>query len=49
VDSGDSSAVHDALARAVREGVLRSYLAHPDGRRRDSIMYSLLPGELRGA
>jgi RimJ/RimL family protein N-acetyltransferase len=32
-----------------REGVLRSHLAHPDGRRRDSVMYSLLPGELRGA
>lgn len=30
-----------------REGVLRSHLLHPDGRRRDSIMFSLLPGELR--
>jgi RimJ/RimL family protein N-acetyltransferase len=30
-----------------REGVLRSHLAHPDGRRRDSVMFSLLPGELR--
>jgi RimJ/RimL family protein N-acetyltransferase len=29
-----------------REGVLRSYLLHPDGRRRDSVMFSLLPGEL---
>jgi RimJ/RimL family protein N-acetyltransferase len=29
-----------------REGVLRSHLVHPDGRRRDSIMFSLLPGEL---
>jgi RimJ/RimL family protein N-acetyltransferase len=29
-----------------REGVLRSHLLHPDGRRRDSIMFSLLPGEL---
>jgi RimJ/RimL family protein N-acetyltransferase len=29
------------------EGVLRSHLLHPDGRRRDSIMFSLLPGELR--
>lgn len=28
------------------EGVLRSHLLHPDGRRRDSVMYSLLPGEL---
>jgi RimJ/RimL family protein N-acetyltransferase len=30
-----------------REGVLRSHLVHPDGRRRDSVMFSLLPGELR--
>jgi len=30
-----------------REGVLRSHLQHPDGRRRDSVMFSLLPGELR--
>ena len=30
-----------------REGVLRSHLPHPDGRRRDSVMFSLLPGELR--
>jgi RimJ/RimL family protein N-acetyltransferase len=29
-----------------REGVLRSHLLHRDGRRRDSIMFSLLPGEL---
>jgi RimJ/RimL family protein N-acetyltransferase len=29
-----------------REGVLRSHLAHPDGRRRDSVIFSLLPGEL---
>jgi RimJ/RimL family protein N-acetyltransferase len=29
-----------------REGVLRSHLAQPDGRRRDSMMFSLLPGEL---
>ncbi len=29
-----------------REGVLRSHLCHPDGRRRDSVMFSLLPGEL---
>jgi RimJ/RimL family protein N-acetyltransferase len=29
-----------------REGVLRSHLVHPDGRRRDSVMYSLLPAEL---
>jgi RimJ/RimL family protein N-acetyltransferase len=30
-----------------REGVLRAHLRHPDGRVRDSVMYSLLPGELR--
>jgi RimJ/RimL family protein N-acetyltransferase len=30
-----------------REGILRSHVLHPDGRRRDSIMFSLLPGELR--
>jgi RimJ/RimL family protein N-acetyltransferase len=29
-----------------REGVLRSHLLHPDGRRRDSVMFSLLPREL---
>jgi RimJ/RimL family protein N-acetyltransferase len=29
------------------EGVLRSHVPHPDGRRRDSLMFSLLPGELR--
>ena len=29
-----------------REGILRSHLDHPDGRRRDSVMFSLLPGEL---
>jgi RimJ/RimL family protein N-acetyltransferase len=29
-----------------QEGVLRSHLLHPDGRRRDSVMFSLLPGEL---
>lgn len=30
-----------------REGVLRSHLLHPNGVRRDSVMFSLLPGELR--
>jgi RimJ/RimL family protein N-acetyltransferase len=30
----------------IREGVLRSHIRHPDGRRRDSVMFSLLPGEL---
>jgi RimJ/RimL family protein N-acetyltransferase len=29
------------------EGVLRAHLRHPDGRIRDSVMFSLLPGELR--
>ena len=29
-----------------REGVLRSHLRHPDGRIRDSVMFSLLTGEL---
>ncbi len=29
-----------------REGVMRSHLDHPDGRRRDSVLFSLLPGEL---
>ncbi len=30
-----------------REGVLRSHLRHPNGYRRDSVFFSLLPGELR--
>lgn len=30
-----------------REGVLRSHMRHPDGRRRDSVIFSLLPGELQ--
>jgi RimJ/RimL family protein N-acetyltransferase len=30
-----------------REGVLRAHLRHPDGRIRYSVMFSLLPGELR--
>lgn len=30
-----------------REGVLRAHLRHPDGRIRDSVIFSLLPGELR--
>ena len=29
-----------------REGVIRSHLRHPDGQRRDSVLFSLLPGEL---
>ena len=31
-----------------REGVLRAHLRHPDGRIRDSVLFSLLPGELPG-
>ena len=30
-----------------REGLLRSLVEHPDGRRRDAVIFSLLPGELR--
>jgi RimJ/RimL family protein N-acetyltransferase len=30
-----------------REGVVRSRLRHRDGRRRDSVMFSLMPGELQ--
>jgi RimJ/RimL family protein N-acetyltransferase len=30
-----------------REGVMRAHLRHPDGRIRDSVMFALLPGELR--
>ena len=30
-----------------REGVLRAHLRHPDGRVRDSVLFSLLPGELQ--
>jgi RimJ/RimL family protein N-acetyltransferase len=29
-----------------QEGLLRAHLRHPDGRIRDSVMFSLLPGEL---
>jgi len=29
-----------------REGVIRSHLRHPNGQRRDSALFSLLPGEL---
>jgi RimJ/RimL family protein N-acetyltransferase len=31
-----------------REGVLRAHLRHPDGRIRDSVIFSLLPGEAQG-
>ncbi|MGH3072816.1 MAG: GNAT family N-acetyltransferase [Gaiellaceae bacterium] len=30
-----------------REGILRSHIEHRDGRRRDSVMFSLLPGEIQ--
>jgi RimJ/RimL family protein N-acetyltransferase len=29
-----------------REGVMRAHLRHPDGRVRDSVLFSLLPGDL---
>jgi len=45
-DNGASQRVAEKVGFQ-REGVLRSHLAHPDGRRRDSVMFSLLPGELR--
>ena len=32
-----------------REGVLRAHMEFPDGRRRDSVMFSLLPSDLGGA
>ena len=32
-----------------REGIMRSSLEYQDGRRRDSVLFSLLPDELRGA
>jgi len=32
-----------------REGVMRSKYAHPDGHRIDSVLFSLLPGELAEA
>jgi RimJ/RimL family protein N-acetyltransferase len=44
------NAVSQRVAEKVgfrREGVLRAHLRHPDGRIRDSVMFSLLPGELR--
>jgi RimJ/RimL family protein N-acetyltransferase len=34
-----------AKAGFVREGVLRSYITHPDGRRADAVMFSLLPSD----
>jgi RimJ/RimL family protein N-acetyltransferase len=44
----DNLASQGVATRAgfTREGVLRSHTQHRDGRRRDSVMFSLLPGEL---
>ena len=44
-DNGASQRVAEKVGFR-REGVLRSHMQHPDGRRRDSVMFSLLPGEL---
>jgi RimJ/RimL family protein N-acetyltransferase len=44
-DNGGSQRVAEKVGYR-REGVLRSHIDHPDGRRRDSVMFSLLPGEL---
>lgn len=44
-DNGASQRVAEKVGFR-REGVLRSHLLHPDGRLRDSVMFSLLPGEL---
>ena len=44
--AGDAGAVFQAVARRagfVREGVLRSYLAHRDGSRGDAALLSRLP------
>lgn len=45
----DNAASQRVVAKAgfQREGVMRSHVQHPDGRRRDSVLFSLLPGELR--
>jgi RimJ/RimL family protein N-acetyltransferase len=45
-DNGASQKVAEKVGY-VREGVLRAHLRHRDGRIRDSVMFSLLPGELR--
>jgi RimJ/RimL family protein N-acetyltransferase len=44
----DNVASQGVATRAgfTREGVLRSHTLHRDGSRRDSVMFSLLPGEL---
>jgi RimJ/RimL family protein N-acetyltransferase len=36
-----------AKAGFVREGLLRSYIRHPDGRRADAVVFSLLPSDPR--
>jgi RimJ/RimL family protein N-acetyltransferase len=47
VDPDNASSLRVAeKAGFTREGVLRSHLPYPDGRRRDSVIFSLLPGEL---
>jgi len=45
-DNGASQRVAEKVGFQ-REGVMRAHLLHPDGRLRDSVMFSLLPGELR--
>ena len=45
-DNGASQRVAEKVGFQ-REGVMRAHLRHPDGRIRDSVMFSLLPGELR--
>lgn len=44
-DNGGSQRVAEKVGFQ-REGVLRAHLRHRDGRMRDSVMFSLLPGEL---
>jgi len=44
-DNAGSQRVADKVGFS-REGVLRSHLVHHDGQRRDSVLFSLLPGEL---
>lgn len=45
----ENFASHRVAAKAGfrREGLLRSHLSHPEGHRRDSVLFSLLPGELQ--
>jgi RimJ/RimL family protein N-acetyltransferase len=48
VTEPDNTASQRVAARAgfVREGLLRAYVRHPDGRRADALMFSLLPADL---